>query len=1192
MLTISSFEPTAHTAVSPELVAKLGHDYTVYAYDYSEYETPLVGQGMLSWILASASATPNAPAEQSQTMVTGRVCKNILGLFSNGVKETLEVKLKLVPVPTCMQSEYVENMERYHNLSKIMPDGPPDYNAWAEFLKANPAIRQLAQPTPVSLDPAPDQTFMGGVESFHEMLSRPNSAADMLRNDSFYDQHRVSFSAHDTRASSPAMSTTSFYPNQFYQDSRPTSRASFRDEGANQSQYYTQANPGQDLQEEGPPKKRARITKAKRPKNSALNVNHESLRVTASTAASVRLHKPANSSGTATLSTDQIPRAPTPRPGDVAMPLARNALRPPAPSLLRHASMDDSRPYISPYESGLLSDIAVESPEDDRGCSPADTPHNIPSSPPVLPQRMASSAPSSPDLPSLPIPNDSGFVSDMPTGRDEEEVAGTAKSWGGDSAAPVPDVRMRARPDNSKRPWNEVNPGSVELLPKSYVPKPKPMPPGRWRRGQQATDTAPMGPNAQIDEDVLRCFQDQLEGAGSATIHHTDSNIGRHRDHEIRKLSTTTLPPMDTVPFDQLPQESFLEPSPQPDTSTALPGSTLPQPTGTIAGSTVTSRAGTPNPLPQPSGPSKSRGLPRSHTWSGELNSDGPAPPESNTKQPRSGSGAKRRHRIREKLDKALDAGEMPTYCNNCGQIDTPVWRKAFTRIEDGSPPEVQTSSKGTGLPAYEILEPAEKEGAPQYRIVKQALDPEEIEGGTFTTLTLCNPCGLWLAKKSAMRPPEMWTKSQATNDAEKPKRKRNRKKAKGEHDDMFSDAVVPTSEPVIPDRPEEAEVIASSSRDGSADAADSEKEPASRKRSSSFRFAQGARIDEATAQAALIRAIHSSPVGLRGAKDSPIEIEADLTPKPTRRLLFPSPRKPGEVKSLADNRSSQSLKCTSEKADPKIIFPEVDVEDTDKENCPPSAATQDDGLSHLFDDPVSPKTTPTKNRPFEDLLKTPTPGSRRRNPLTPKRGSEFTGPTTPSRICKTPRSGRAATIAPETPFTRQLNALLSDCMPGSPSRIDFSAFPTFNTPGRDHSSAQFSYSLPDDFLSSDLPMPSSPPPGLNFSVFEDPSTSTAGLWSGASIFEGSDTLLPDGPLTDGPTGENDEDEKKGDSEGRFLKISAIGVDFAAMIEGVVGSVEKTTGTNGGQGQDGQAGKAVDGAVVAETQDSREKKGE
>ncbi|KAK5054206.1 hypothetical protein LTR16_010716, partial [Cryomyces antarcticus] len=107
----------------PELVAKLGQDYTVYAYDFSEYETPLVGQGMLSWVLASASSTPTAPAFQSKTMITGRVCKNILGIFCNGIKETLEVKLRLVPVPTCLQSEYIENMDKHRNLRQVMPEG-------------------------------------------------------------------------------------------------------------------------------------------------------------------------------------------------------------------------------------------------------------------------------------------------------------------------------------------------------------------------------------------------------------------------------------------------------------------------------------------------------------------------------------------------------------------------------------------------------------------------------------------------------------------------------------------------------------------------------------------------------------------------------------------------------------------------------------------------------------------------------------------------------------------------------------------------------------------------------------------------------------------------------------------------------------------------------------------------------------
>ena len=38
----------AVTNASPELTANADNDYTIYAYDYSEPDTPLVGQGMLS----------------------------------------------------------------------------------------------------------------------------------------------------------------------------------------------------------------------------------------------------------------------------------------------------------------------------------------------------------------------------------------------------------------------------------------------------------------------------------------------------------------------------------------------------------------------------------------------------------------------------------------------------------------------------------------------------------------------------------------------------------------------------------------------------------------------------------------------------------------------------------------------------------------------------------------------------------------------------------------------------------------------------------------------------------------------------------------------------------------------------------------------------------------------------------------
>ncbi|KAL5406797.1 hypothetical protein PMIN03_007593 [Paraphaeosphaeria minitans] len=1075
----------AIVSASPELVARLGHDFTVYAYDFSEYETPLVGQGMLSWILASASKTPNAPAEESKTMVTGRVCKNILGLFSNGVKETLEVKLKLVPVPTCMQSEYVENMERYHSLSQIMPEGM-DYKEWAEFLKANPAIGQLAQPVQLSAQPMADSMSTNAIESFNELI----------RNNSFRSHHRLSFGVHDTRASSPAMSTVSAYPP--HPEYRPASQASFHSEFAAHSPYWTSApEPIPEQTEEGPPKKRARVTKAKRPKKTALGPNIESLRVTASTAASVRLHRPVPLNASTAVSAEQVPRAPTPRPrhaGSLAI-----GSRAPAPSLLRNASMEETRPYVSPYDSGIFSDNAIESPDDGKGDSPSDTPPNMPSSPPMLPEHTASSAPSSPELPMLPL-NDSGFASDMTSAHNEEG----RKEYENSAAAAVPEVRTRKKRDSSKRAWSEIHPGPSNLLPTSEVR------PGRLGPGKKKNEPELL----PIDPNLLNHFLNHLGTSDcvSQSIEVSQANP----DMLLGEVGPSG--------------DSQTGPSPPADTTTA--SSSIRQPG---------LRIGTPS-LPQPP-PKAARGLVRSQTWAGEPTSDAAGPDEARPNLPRSGSGATRQtkrqtERIEEKLEQAITKGQLPTFCNNCGQIETPAWRRAHTRVVKGTPRNIKLSSEGHAIVAYEILNPADHKGAPHYRIFKNGLNPDGTEADLFTTLTLCNPCGLWLSKKSEMRPQEVWGKNRAQLCAAKTKKLRRIKKTKVDTDLFTSDAVMPESDLGMVDVQNEAEAFPA--LDGTTDI---QVQPVLQTRSE--------RLDEPTARAALERAFQSSPVGVRsGNNEFPVNMNGDLTPRPTRRLLFPSPRRPGEVKSLADNLAnplsprSNSLKTTK----PPMHDQNVAIEDGDKENCPPTGDTEDDDLAHLFD---SPQVTLSKNSSLDDLLKTPTPGSRQRFPLTPMRYVDLSL-TTPSRPSRTPRgNGRTATIAPETPFTRQLNDLLSDSMlSGSPSQnFDMSAFATF-TPGRS-GVLHFGDFLQNDSLSSDLPVPSSSPPkNLDFSVFEDPNTSTVGLWSGENIFDVNDVTMSDAPID-----EQQSDAQGGTATPKILTINGISLDFTSMIEEVVGNV-------------------------------------
>ena len=140
----------AVTTASPELTSQLENDYAVYAYDYSEEDTPLVGQGMLSKLVGDASMDIEAEA-----MVTGRVTKGLMGLLNKNSQPTLEVKLRLKPVSNSMQ--------RQRSGSVSSQDGRP---AWLQ----NPetAVQRSASPM--------DTT---GFENMQRMLSEGGPTRDL-----------------------------------------------------------------------------------------------------------------------------------------------------------------------------------------------------------------------------------------------------------------------------------------------------------------------------------------------------------------------------------------------------------------------------------------------------------------------------------------------------------------------------------------------------------------------------------------------------------------------------------------------------------------------------------------------------------------------------------------------------------------------------------------------------------------------------------------------------------------------------------------------------------------------------------------------------------------------------------------------------------------------------------------------------
>ncbi|KAL8767151.1 MAG: hypothetical protein Q9209_006242 [Squamulea sp. 1 TL-2023] len=1018
----------AIVAASPELVAKLGQDYTVYAYDYSEYDTPLVGQGMLSWVLASSSSTPAAPAHQSKTIVTGRVCKNIMGLFSINTPETLEVKLRLVPVPTCLQSEYIESMKSYRDLSRIMPEGF-DAQAWTNFLQANPGILQLAteskagspaaamgqnngvgiehvqrlmQPSHTATDqsdrnPAPQSDNYSAAEAM-EQLPRPLSQASSVR----------SVAPPKRRGRPPKPVSELSEKSRIRRKAQPSRRGSF-DVG------YTSNDEQQE--EAGPRKKRAKVTKAEYPGSSGFAKLPE-LRVAASTAASVRIHQPTavRPVTRAASSLEGPPREPTPVAG-LSQPATRPLLAPRKSTLRAEPLVAEDIQYQSPYppsDIGKAGESEINSPEGSRAES-SNTPADFASSPPAYPRSMT--ALSSPSLPNIHCEMDSGFMSGAIDDLFEDE-----------ESRPLDDEDLDIAAQYMKRPSLQVSPALTTIIPQ-------------------------------------------------------DSGMDMHSEQ------TQQNPILDKQ-------------APDHNQTTALPATDCSKLNRTASSGNLASPTKFGREAARPSS------LHRSQTWAGyqedRPSSDaiitsetkGTAPKTSFRTRTGSGSGAKRKQAIQSKLVESVEKGEVPPYCENCGAIETPTWRKAWIKVHSGMPENVVISDKEGGVIACETLRRDENGQICLFRLIKRTVLPDD-EG--FIESLLCNPCGIWLHTRKCMRPQDAWDKSQGYDGGSGGPHKRSSQSKEGK----------PGSLPYESASDDPSGGSASFTDDSSpADAGeesqqnhDNQSSVPNRRRASSVQLGGSnidcTRLDKSSAVAALQRAIQSSPVQCRRIQNPDIAGK-DLTPKPTRRLLFPSPTQSGPRRALRSKSSNIKTFNAGSPRQPK----HQNLDQANKENLPP--LREEENL-HVVSDLIPQRcVTPTSSsKSFESTFKTPI-----RN-VTPDRVPPTTGDffssvakalLRPQITPKRSRCGASTALTGVSPFTAQINEILShtNAVSSPGSNFDFPALPSLNdTPGRIlRQDFDFSIFNPQDILSTDMPMASSPPLEGWFGVYEDPAEREGNYWT------------------------------------------------------------------------------------------------
>ncbi|KAJ5909109.1 hypothetical protein N7495_001791 [Penicillium taxi] len=662
----------AIVSASPELVGHMGNDYTVYAFDYSESDTPLVGQGMLSWVLASAVDVP----PQSKTMITGRVCKNPMGIFSKGAAhETLEVKLRLVPGRTAIQPQSLDSIS-----NSSIPSGF-DGQSWSNFVRQNPGLIDAYRRQQQDHGSSPVGQF--GIERFHQILSEGSTPRDFS-----YGQTESVRSASPTHsycaASTPGglrtpqhhqhLQSVSGFP-QNIDMIRPSSSISMRDcdlqaqpykarKQSVQSGYASGGEDGGDMQ----PRKRAKVYQSGLDK-SDMNIErqHNSLRVAASTAASVRIHRPTpvHPSINVGQSIEEPIRPPT--------PISRSA--PPrrarlASSLLRESSVAGSG-YSSPYEHDdiIHTDQTAQSPDDVRYQGVFEPPFNMPSSPPVVERRISSKS-SPPKLPTH-LHTDSGFMS------------GDVEDFMDDEAATPVDDRERTE---SQATTDERHSRSIRYTAQGSSP---------------VSAVSPLMDNTH---------------ASMLVIGATDSNhmiprkpvrpVSRpcSRQSTPKPLAPALAPaPMSQAEFDNMILATF------PASDPVEPSHPPLQHAHTWCG------------------PMSDIGF----------ESSAPAPPVS-TKRARKECSGKRAQQIAVRLNEAIQSGTVPPYCANCGCIETPTWRRAWLREVDTeqNAKDIMASEENTLF--YELGKVETGQTVAKFRVFKKTITVTDTEWAQLLLCNPC----------------------------------------------------------------------------------------------------------------------------------------------------------------------------------------------------------------------------------------------------------------------------------------------------------------------------------------------------------------------------------------------------------------------------------------------------------------------
>ena len=94
------------------------------------------------------------------------------------------------------------------------------------------------------------------------------------------------------------------------------------------------------------------------------------------------------------------------------------------------------------------------------------------------------------------------------------------------------------------------------------------------------------------------------------------------------------------------------------------------------------------------------------------------------------------KHQTKARLESAISEGAVPPYCENCGTIETPAWRRVFAKTFSEGFQTFKLSGEEGGYLYKEVLETDEDGNVTLYKAFKKSLAKGDKD---FETIQLCN---------------------------------------------------------------------------------------------------------------------------------------------------------------------------------------------------------------------------------------------------------------------------------------------------------------------------------------------------------------------------------------------------------------------------------------------------------------------